>query len=135
MDKIITLPFYIPKSSNKVTKKTVRCTVKVTNPEDTTDVAPDLTVQATAAPVPTVYGDAGKVSGYNSEQSNYLLNINASDKVHDISDILYISQSATSQHLRKLKDGNVIDNVRDGATIFYFINDDIKHFFENSIKE
>lgn len=39
---------YIPKSSNKVTKKTVRCTVKVTNPEDTTDVAPDLTVQATA---------------------------------------------------------------------------------------
>lgn len=80
---------YIPKSSNKVTKKTVRCTVKVTNPEDTTDVAPDLTVQATAAPAPTVYGDAGKVSGYNSEQSNYLLNINASDKVHDISDILY----------------------------------------------
>ena len=55
---------YIPKSSNKVTKKTVRCTVKVTNPEDTTDVAPDLTVQATAAPAPTVYGDAGKVSGY-----------------------------------------------------------------------
>lgn len=80
---------YIPKSSNKVTKKTVRCTVKVTNPEDTTDVAPDLTVQATAAPAPTVYGDAGKVSGYNSEQSNYLLNINASEKVHDISDILY----------------------------------------------
>ena len=80
---------YIPKSSNKVTKKIVRCTVKVTNPEDTTDVAPDLTVQATAAPAPTVYGDAGKVSGYNSEQSNYLLNINASDKVHDISDILY----------------------------------------------
>ena len=55
--------------------------------------------------------------------------------VCDISDILNISQSATSQHLRKLKDGNVIDNVRDGATIFYFINDDIKHFFENSIKE
>lgn len=80
---------YIPKSSNKVINKTVRCTVKVTNPEDTTDVAPDMTAQATAAPAPTVYGDAGKVSGYNSEQSNYLLNINASDKVHDISDILY----------------------------------------------
>lgn len=55
--------------------------------------------------------------------------------VCDISDILNTSQSLTSQHLRKLKDGNVIDNVRDGATIFYFINDDIKHFFENSIKE
>lgn len=55
--------------------------------------------------------------------------------VCDISDILNISQSVTSQHLRKLKDGNVVDNVRDGATIFYFINDDIKYFFENSIKE
>jgi len=54
--------------------------------------------------------------------------------VCDISDILDISQSATSQHLRKLKDGNIIDNIRDGATIFYFINDDIRHFFENNIK-
>ena len=55
--------------------------------------------------------------------------------VCDIGDILNISQSATSQHLRKLKDGNVIDNIRDGATIFYFINDEMKQFFENSIKE
>lgn len=55
--------------------------------------------------------------------------------VCDISDILDISQSATSQHLRKLKDGNVIGNTRDGATIFYFIKNDIKHFFENNIKE
>lgn len=54
--------------------------------------------------------------------------------VCDMSDILNISQSATSQHLRKLKDGNVVDNIRDGATIFYFINDNIKQFFENCIK-
>lgn len=54
--------------------------------------------------------------------------------VCDISDILDISQSATSQHLRKLKDGKVIDNIRDGATIFYFVNDDIKSFLNNNIK-
>lgn len=46
--------------------------------------------------------------------------------VCDISDILNISQSATSQHLRKLKDGNVIDNERDGSTIFYFIATELK---------
>lgn len=51
--------------------------------------------------------------------------------VCDLSDILDISQSATSQHLRKLKDGKVIDNIRDGATIFYFINDDIKPILNN----
>lgn len=55
--------------------------------------------------------------------------------VCDIGDILDISQSVTSQHLRKLKDGNIIDNIRNGATIFYFINEDIRHFFENNIKE
>lgn len=55
--------------------------------------------------------------------------------VCDISDILNISQSTTSQHLRKLKDGNIIDNRRDGATIFYFINENMKQFFENSITE
>lgn len=51
---------YIPKSSNKVTKKTVRCTVKVTNPEDTTDVAPDLTYRLPLHRLRSVYGDAWK---------------------------------------------------------------------------
>lgn len=38
---------------------------------------------------PKVYGTPGKVSAYNKSQSNYGLNINASKKVHDISDMLY----------------------------------------------
>jgi ArsR family transcriptional regulator, lead/cadmium/zinc/bismuth-responsive transcriptional repressor len=46
--------------------------------------------------------------------------------VCDISNILSINQSSISQHLRKLKDGKLIDNARDGSTIFYFINEDNK---------
>ena len=37
----------------------------------------------------------------------------------DLSDILGMSVPAVSQHLRKLKDGNVIEGKREGQTIFY----------------
>ncbi len=37
----------------------------------------------------------------------------------DMSDILGVSIPAVSQHLRKLKDGNVIQSRRDGQTIYY----------------
>lgn len=37
----------------------------------------------------------------------------------DLSDILGMSVPAVSQHLRKLKDGNVIEARREGQTIFY----------------
>lgn len=37
----------------------------------------------------------------------------------DLSDILGMSVPAISQHLRKLKDGNVIEGRREGQTIFY----------------
>ncbi|MBX9783965.1 MAG: metalloregulator ArsR/SmtB family transcription factor [Chitinophagaceae bacterium] len=37
----------------------------------------------------------------------------------DLSDILGISVPAVSQHLRKLKDGNIIQSRKDGQTIFY----------------
>ena len=37
----------------------------------------------------------------------------------DISDMLGMSNPAISQHLRKLKDGNVIESKRVGQTIFY----------------
>lgn len=37
----------------------------------------------------------------------------------DLSDILGMSVPAVSQHLRKLKDGNVIQSKRLGQTIFY----------------
>lgn len=37
----------------------------------------------------------------------------------DISDILGMSIPAVSQHLRKMKDGNIIEARRSGQTIFY----------------
>lgn len=54
--------------------------------------------------------------------------------VHDISDILCISQSSISQHLRKLKDGNIIQNQRDGSIIYYFLDTDVKAKIEINFK-
>ncbi|MDF1880065.1 winged helix-turn-helix transcriptional regulator [Sulfurimonas sp. MAG313] len=43
--------------------------------------------------------------------------------VCDLADILEMKQSPISQHLRKLKDANLLENKREGMTIFYFIKD------------
>ena len=40
----------------------------------------------------------------------------------DLSDILDMSVPAVSQHLRKLKDGGLVETERDGQTIFYSLN-------------
>jgi len=39
----------------------------------------------------------------------------------DISDILGMTVSAISQHLRKLKDGKIIESKKTGQTIFYSV--------------
>lgn len=53
----------------------------------------------------------------------------------DLSDILGMTVPAISQHLRKLKDGNVIQSKRVGQTIFYSLTDDhlkiLKPFFRH----
>ena len=36
-----------------------------------------------------VYGTAGELTSYDTEKSNYTLNIDSSIKVHDISELLY----------------------------------------------
>jgi DNA-binding transcriptional ArsR family regulator len=52
----------------------------------------------------------------------------------DLSDILQMSIPAVSQHLRKLKDGKIIQPRKEGQTIFYSINkmklNTITPFFE-----
>ncbi len=40
----------------------------------------------------------------------------------DLSDILGMNISAISQHLRKLKDGGLIESKKTGQTIFYSVN-------------
>ena len=51
----------------------------------------------------------------------------------DISDILNMSIPAVSQHLRKLKDGQIIQSRRDAQTIYYSLTSDhleiLKTFF------
>jgi DNA-binding transcriptional ArsR family regulator len=52
----------------------------------------------------------------------------------DISDILNMSIPAVSQHLRKLKDGNIIESRREGQTIYYSLKEEhlkvLKPFFK-----
>lgn len=52
----------------------------------------------------------------------------------DISDILGMSNPAVSQHLRKLKDGNIIESRRVAQTIYYSLKDEnlkiLKPFFK-----
>lgn len=57
----------------------------------------------------------------------------------DLADILGMSIPAVSQHLRKLKDGGVVEGRRDGQTIFYSIRteqlDVLRPFFKNIINQ
>ena len=54
--------------------------------------------------------------------------------VCDLSDILQMKQSPISQHLRKLKDGGLLENKRSGMTIFYFIPQTIIDNIRNIIE-
>jgi len=61
----------------------------------------------------------------------------------DLCDILDMSVPAVSQHLRKLKDGGLVDTERDGQTIFYslhapfdeILSPNFKHIKDNNILE
>ena len=52
----------------------------------------------------------------------------------DLSDILGMSIPAVSQHLRKMKDGNIIESRREGQTIYYSLREEhlkiLKPFFK-----
>ena len=52
----------------------------------------------------------------------------------DIADILGMSIPAVSQHLRKLKDGNIVETRKQGQTIYYFLTQEnlkiLKPFFK-----
>ncbi len=53
----------------------------------------------------------------------------------DLSDILGMSIPAVSQHLRKLKDGNIVETRKEGQTIYYSLTQDnlkiLKPFFRH----
>jgi len=56
----------------------------------------------------------------------------------DLSDILNISIPAVSQHLRKMKDGNIVQTRRSAQTIFYSLKEEhhkiLKPFFKHISK-
>jgi DNA-binding transcriptional ArsR family regulator len=53
----------------------------------------------------------------------------------DLSDILGISVPAVSQHLRKLKDGKIVETRKEGQTIYYSLTNEnlkiLKPFFKH----
>ena len=55
--------------------------------------------------------------------------------VCDLGDVLEMKQSPISQHLRKLKDGGLLVNKREGMTIFYSINPAKKAILEQVLKD
>ncbi len=57
----------------------------------------------------------------------YLLYLESRLCVCDLSDVLGISISAVSQHLRKLKDRSFIQAEKEAQTIYYSLNEDIQH--------
>src|SRR5690349_1107445 len=53
----------------------------------------------------------------------------------DLADILGMTIPAVSQHLRKLKDGNIVETKKEGQTIYYSLTQDnlkiLKPFFKH----
>ncbi len=53
----------------------------------------------------------------------------------DLADILGMSMPAVSQHLRKLKDGNIVETRKEGQTIYYSLTEKnlkiLKPFFKH----
>ncbi len=54
--------------------------------------------------------------------------------VCDLSDVLKMKQSPISQHLRKLKDGAILDSKRDGMTVFYSLRGEMKESISKIIE-
>lgn len=52
----------------------------------------------------------------------------------DLSDILGMNISAISQHLRKLKDGRIVNSKKTGQTIFYSLTDEYSNIFKPIFK-
>ncbi len=60
----------------------------------------------------------------------YLLWVEKRLCVCDLSDIIGISIPGVSQHLRKMKDGGIVQSEREGQTIYYSLVEQFKFAFE-----
>ena len=62
----------------------------------------------------------------------YLLHAHREMCVCDLAEILEMSDSAVSQHLRKLKDKNIVKTRRQGQTIFYSL---VRNVFTSNLED
>ena len=74
---------YKAKGASKFTSKKLSCKVTVKGQQYVDTETPAPTTE------PVIYGTGGEVSAYDKEKSNHSLYIDTSEKVHDISDLLY----------------------------------------------
>lgn len=62
----------------------------------------------------------------------YLLHAHKEMCVCDLAEVLEITDSAVSQHLRKLKDKNIVKNRRKGQTIYYSV---VQNVFTSNLED
>ena len=62
----------------------------------------------------------------------YLLHAHHEMCVCDLAEVLELTDSAVSQHLRRLKDKNVVKTRREGQTIFYSL---VKNVFTSNLED
>ena len=64
----------------------------------------------------------------------FLLNMEDELCPCDLADILKMSVPAISQHIRKIKDADIITSRRDGQTLYYSLNNDETEIFNSIFK-
>jgi DNA-binding transcriptional ArsR family regulator len=62
----------------------------------------------------------------------YLLHAHKEMCVCDLAEVLELTDSAASQHLRKLKDKNIVETRREGQTIFYSL---VQNVFTSNLED
>lgn len=73
----------------KITVKKRENTAPIESEEPIVTNNPDEVEEPIVSKEPEIYGEAGKVSVYDEKRANYTLNIDSSNQVHDISELLY----------------------------------------------
>ncbi|MCT8339022.1 ArsR/SmtB family transcription factor [Altibacter lentus] len=64
----------------------------------------------------------------------FLLNMEKELCPCDLSDILGMSVPAVSQHIRKMKDADIISSRREGQTLYYSLNEDETDILDSIFK-
>lgn len=62
----------------------------------------------------------------------YLLHAHKEMCVCDLAEVLELTDSAVSQHLRKLKDKNIVETRREGQTIYYSL---VRNVFTSNLED